>query len=73
MAFDKIRAIISEQLDIDESEITPDTTLEDLGVDSLDLVDIVMDIEDEFELEVPDDALERFTTVGDVVAFVEGE
>ncbi|MCD7775051.1 MAG: acyl carrier protein [Clostridiales bacterium] len=73
MVFEKIRTIISEQLDIEEEEITMDTTLDDLGVDSLDLIDIVMDLEDEFDLEVPDDALERFTSVGDVVAFVEGE
>lgn len=71
MEFEKIRAIISEQLEVDEDDITRDSLLEDLGADDLDLVDIVMGIEDEFRIEVPDEALEGFVTVADVVDFVE--
>ena len=70
--FEKIRACLAEQLDIDPDEITMDSNiLDDFGADSLDLVDLVMALEDEFEVEVPDDAIESFHTVGDVVRFVE--
>lgn len=71
MEFEKIRAIISEQLDIDEDEITREAALEDLGADSLDLVDIVMGIEDEFRIEVTEEAAATFVSVGDIVDFVE--
>ncbi len=71
MEFEKIRAIICEQLDLNEDDVAIDSLLEDLGADSLDLVDIVMGIEDEFGMEVPDDAIEKFSTVGDIVDFVE--
>ncbi|HIX34766.1 acyl carrier protein [Gemmiger sp. An120] len=70
--FEKIRACLAEQLDIEPDEITMDSNiLDDFGADSLDLVDLVMALEDEFEVEVPDDAIESFHTVGDVVRFVE--
>ena len=69
---EKIRACLAEQLDIEPDEITMDSNiLDDFGADSLDLVDLVMALEDEFEVEVPDDAIESFHTVGDVVRFVE--
>lgn len=72
MVFEKVQAILSEQLDIDSSEITMDSALlEDLGADSLDVVDLVMSIEDEFNLEVSDEALEEMTTVGDAVRYIE--
>lgn len=71
MEFEKIRAIISEQLEVDEDDITRDSLLEDLGADDLDLVDIVMGLEDEFRIEVPDEAIENFVSVGDIVDFVE--
>lgn len=70
--FEKIRACLAEQLDIEPDEITMDSNiLDDFGADSLDLVDLVMALEDEFEVEVPDDAIESFHTVGDVVRFIE--
>ena len=70
--FERIRACLAEQLDIEPDEITMDSNiLDDFGADSLDLVDLVMALEDEFEVEVPDDAIESFHTVGDVVRFVE--
>lgn len=72
MVFEKIRAILCEQLDIDEDQVTMDSNIaEDLGADSLDVVDLIMSIEDEFELEVPDDQVENIKTVGDVVNYIE--
>ena len=70
--FEKIRAILAEQLDIDEDRITMDSNImEDFDADSLDLVDMVMSLEDEFGIEVPDEDVEKFHTVGDVVRFIE--
>ena len=70
--FEKIRAILAEQLDIDEDLITMDSNLaEDFDADSLDVVDVIMSLEDEFGIEVPDEAIEDLHTVGDVVRFVE--
>ena len=70
--FEKIRAILAEQLDIDEDRITMDSNLaEDFDADSLDVVDVIMSLEDEFGIEVPDEAIEDLHTVGDVVRFVE--
>ena len=72
MVFETIRAMIAEQLEIEEDEITMDSALiEDLGADSLDVVDLVMSIEDEFEIEVPDEAIENMRTIGDAVRFIE--
>ena len=72
MVFEKLREIISTQLDIEEERITLDTSLtEDLEADSLDLVEVMMSIEDEFGLEIPDDKLDNFKTVADVVDYIE--
>ena len=72
MVFEKIKKILAEQLDADEEEMTLDTKIaEDLGADSLDLVDLVMSIEDEFEIEVPDEAIEEIKTVDDAVKYIE--
>lgn len=71
MVFEKIRTILSEQLDIEEDEITPESRIaDDLGADSLDIVDLVMAIEDEFEVEIPDEEIETIKTVGDVVNYI---
>ncbi len=69
--FDKIANYLAEQLDIAVEDITPDTTFESLGVDSLDTVEMVMDLEDELgvELELED----KISTVGELVAFVESK
>ena len=70
--FARIRDYLADQLEVDPEKITPDSDIvNDFGADSLDLVDLVMALEDEFEVEVPDDAIESFHTVGDVVRFVE--
>ena len=72
MVFEKLKTILSEQLDIDENSITPDSLLvEDLGADSLDAIDIVMSVEDEFKIEVPDEIIEKIETVGDILNYVE--
>lgn len=71
MVFEKIRAILSEQLDLEEDDITMESNIaEDLGADSLDVVDLIMAIEDEFEIEVPDEEIKNVKTVGDVVNFI---
>ena len=72
MVFEKVKAILSEQFDVEEDSITLDTTIaEDLGADSLDIVDLLMSIEDEFEIEVPDDEVENIKTVGELVKHIE--
>ena len=72
MVFEKICSILAEQLDIDENSITMDSAIgDDLGADSLDVVDMVMSIEEEFEVEMPDELLETIKTVGDVVKYIE--
>jgi acyl carrier protein len=72
MVFDKIKEIIIEQLQVEESEITMETNLmKDLSADSLDAVEIIMAIEDEFGIEIPDEEAETIQTVQDLVRFVE--
>lgn len=72
MMFEKIRKIICDQLELDEETVTMDSVLlEDLGADSLDLVDLVMSFEDEFEMEIKDEDLESIKTVADIVKYVE--
>ena len=70
--FERVQKIICEQLEIDSHLVTEDASISgDLGADSLDLVDLSMSIEEEFNLEVPDDVLDHVRTVGDVVKFIE--
>ena len=70
--FERIREIICDQLELEEDKVTMDSDImEDFEADSLDVVDLVMSIEDEFGLEVPDDQIENFRTVGDVVRYIE--
>ena len=72
MTFDKIKDIIVEQLSVDEADVTSETHLmKDLEADSLDAVEIIMAIEDEFEIEVPDEDAEKVQCVGDIVKYVE--
>ena len=72
MTFDKIKDIIIEQLQVEESEISMDTNLmKDLSADSLDAVEIIMAIEDTFGIEIPDEDAEKFQTVEDLVKYVE--
>ena len=70
--FERVQKIICEQLEIDIHLVTEDASISgDLGADSLDLVDLSMSIEEEFNLEVPDDVLDHVRTVGDIVKFIE--
>lgn len=70
--FERIRELLAEQLDIDDEKITMDSNiLEDFEADSLDVVDMVMSLEDEFGVEIPDEEIENLHTVGDVVRYVE--
>ena len=72
MVLEKIKKIISEQLEVDQSIITESSTITgDLGADSLDLVDLAMSIEDEFDIELSDEALDKIKTVGDLAAYIE--
>ncbi len=72
MVFEKIQKILADLLSIDENSITMDSSIiDDLGADSLDLVDAIVTINDEFGVEVPDDEVENLRTVGDVVKYIE--
>ena len=68
MIFEKVRDIICEQFDLEPDQVTENTLLkEDLDADSLDLVDLVMSFEDEFQIEVPEEEVRNIKTVGDIV------
>ena len=68
MEFEKLQSIIGEVLNVDAGDITMDTTfVEDLGADSLDIFQIIMGIEEEFDIKIPDDAAENIVSVGDAV------
>ena len=72
MVFEKVREIICDQLELDEDVVTLDAILlEDLGADSIDLADLVMTFEDEFDMEISDEALENIKTVSDIVKFID--
>jgi len=69
--FEKVKAIIVDQLAVEEEEVTPEASfIEDLGADSLDIVELIMALEEEFEIEVPDEDAEKLTTVGAAVAYI---
>ena len=72
MVLEKVKAILCEQFDVEEDSITAETSIsEDLGADSLDVVDLLMSLEDEFEIEVPDEEIENIKTVGELVKYIE--
>lgn len=72
MTFDKIKSILAEQLDADIDEMTMDTDIaRDLGADSLDVVELLMSIEDEFSVEIPDEEIESIKTIGELVEYIE--
>lgn len=72
MVFEKIQALIVEQLDVDASLVTMDTDfMKDLEADSLDAVEIILGVEEEYGIEIPDDIAENFTKVSDIVKYVE--
>jgi acyl carrier protein len=68
----KVKAIIVDKLVIDESEVTNDSNfMSDLGADSLDTVELIMEFEKEFDLQIPDDEAEKITTVGEAIKYIE--
>ncbi|WP_426983781.1 acyl carrier protein [Brevibacillus borstelensis] len=68
---DRVKKIIVDRLGVDESKITLEASFkEDLGADSLDVVELVMELEDEFDLEISDEDAEKITTVGEVVSYI---
>ena len=70
--FERLQKILAEQFEIDEDDITLNSDIvDDLGADSLDIVDLVMSIEDEFHVEIPDEAVEEMRTVDDAVKYIE--
>lgn len=70
--FDKVKAIIVDQLGVEESEVAMEASfVDDLGADSLDIVELVMALEEEFGLEIPDEEAEKIRTVGDAVKFIQ--
>ncbi len=72
MVFEKMKQILAEQLDADIESITPETDIaDDLGADSLDVVEMLMAIEDEFDIEIPDEEIENLKTVGNVVDYIQ--
>lgn len=69
---DKVKAVIVDQLNVDEADVVEDASfIDDLGADSLDIVELVMALEEEFGISIPDEEAENIKTVGDAVAFIE--
>ena len=72
MEFEKVKAILADQLEFDEDKITMESSLvDDLDADSLDVVDLIMSLEEEFDIEIPDEEIEEIKTVGDLVRYIE--
>ena len=69
--FETVKKILTEQLGVDENAITEDTAIEELGADSLDLVEIVMTIEEEFDVKIDDGSIEDLKKVGDIITYIE--
>ena len=68
----KVRDIVVEQLGVDPEQVTPEASfVDDLGADSLDTVELVMALEEEFDLEIPDEEAEKITTVGEAIEYIE--
>lgn len=72
--FDRVKNIIVDQLDVDEAEITMEASFaDDLEADSLDVVELVMELEDEFDMEIADEEAEKIATVGDAVEYINSQ
>ena len=71
MVFEKVKEIVVEQLGVEDEVIKPDTSfIDDLGADSLDIVELIMALEEEFDLQIPDSEAEKIATVGDVIEYI---
>lgn len=72
MVFNDVAEILVDQLDVDKDKVTMEASIiDDLGADSLDVVDLIMSLEEEFGIEIPDDQVENMKTVGDIVKYIE--
>jgi acyl carrier protein len=72
--FDRVKKIIVDRLGVDEDKVTPEASFkDDLGADSLDVVELVMELEDEFDLEISDEEAENINKVGEVVSYIESQ
>ena len=72
MIFEKVKELLAEQLDANAEDMTLETRIvDDLGADSLDVVEMLMIVEDEFEIEIPDNVIENLKTIGDVVEYIQ--
>lgn len=72
--FDKVKAIVVEQLGVEEADVAIDSTfIDDLGADSLDIVELIMAFEEEFNIEIPDEVAEKIKTVKDAVTYIDQE
>jgi acyl carrier protein len=69
-AFDKVKSIVVDQLGVDEEEISLTTSFAELNADSLDIVELIMALEEEFDLDIPDEDAEKIRTVGDAVNYI---
>ncbi|SDG96773.1 acyl carrier protein [Alteribacillus persepolensis] len=71
---ERVKGIVADRLGVEESEVTKEATFkDDLGADSLDVVELVMELEDEFDLEISDEEAEKISTVADVVNYIEAQ
>ena len=74
MIFEKVKAIVAEQLGAEEEDIKLETSMmKDLDADSLDAVEIIMELEDEFDIEIPDEDAEAFNSIGEIVEYIESK
>ncbi len=72
--FDRVKKVVVEQLDVSEDEVTPQASfVEDLGADSLDVVELVMGLEEEFDIEIPDEDAEKIATVQDAISYIDSK
>ena len=70
--FEKVKAIVVEQLGVEEVNVTQETSFEQLNADSLDIVELIMALEEAFDLDIPDEEAEKLRTVGDAVSYIKG-
>jgi len=72
--FERVKKVVVDQLDVSEDEVTPNASfIEDLGADSLDVVELIMGLEEEFDVEIPDEDAEKIATVQDAISYIEGK